>query len=210
MPATALTGYLIFLALAFGLRSVLHYRRTGRTGFVGLSGRPGSAEWLGGALLIVSLAGGLAAPVLELTSVLEPWAVLSSRGVQLLGLACFALGLGATLWAQLAMGDSWRIGVDQAERTSLVSSGPFRLVRNPIFTSMMLASLGLALMVPNVVSFGALAILVIALEMHVRLVEEPYLVRTQGVAYLRYAARAGRFVPGVGRLDARPLEGAPS
>jgi protein-S-isoprenylcysteine O-methyltransferase Ste14 len=38
------------------------------------------------------------------------------------------------------------------------------------------------------------------LEIQVRLVEEPYLIRVHGDAYRTYAARTGRFVPGVGRL----------
>ena len=42
--------------------------------------------------------------------------------------------------------------------------------------------------------------LVVGLELHVRRVEEPYLLRTHGDAYRTYAASAGRFVPGIGRL----------
>ena len=98
------------------------------------------------------------------------------------------------------MGDSWRIGVDEEERTALVTSGPFAVVRNPIFAAMLPTSLGLALLVPNVVALAGLAALVIALEIQVRLVEEPYLLRAHGDAYSEYAARVGRFVPGLGRL----------
>lgn len=49
--------------------------------------------------------------------------------------------------------DSWRIGVDVTERTALVTSGPFGVVRNPIFTSMLITSLGLSFAVPNALSF---------------------------------------------------------
>jgi protein-S-isoprenylcysteine O-methyltransferase Ste14 len=42
------------------------------------------------------------------------------------------LGLAGSLLAQLAMGDSWRIGVDESEKTELVTAGPFAVVRNPI------------------------------------------------------------------------------
>jgi SAM-dependent methyltransferase len=44
----------------------------------------------------------------------------------------------------------------------------------------------------------------VALEVQVRLVEEPYLLRTHGRAYAEYGARTGRFVPGLGRLAPRP------
>ena len=100
------------------------------------------------------------------------------------------------------MGESWRIGVDEQERTELVTSGPFAVVRNPIFAAMLPASMGLALLVPNAVALVGLAALFIALEIQVRLVEEPYLLRAHGDSYRQYAARVGRFVPGLGRLDA--------
>lgn len=44
----ALALYAAWLAVAFGLRVVIQLRRTGDTGFRGLSGRPGSASWRAG------------------------------------------------------------------------------------------------------------------------------------------------------------------
>jgi protein-S-isoprenylcysteine O-methyltransferase Ste14 len=120
--------------------------------------------------------------------------------VRATGAAIFLAGLIATFYAQVAMGDSWRIGVDEGERTALVTSGPFSVVRNPIFAAMLPATLGLTLLVPNVVALAGLAALGIALEIQVRLVEEPYLLRQHGDAYRNYAGRVGRFVPGLGRL----------
>ncbi|MCM0673586.1 isoprenylcysteine carboxylmethyltransferase family protein [Micromonospora phytophila] len=109
-------------------------------------------------------------------------------------------GTAATLAAQLAMGTSWRIGVDPSERTELVTDGAFALARNPIFTAMAASTLGLTLMVPNAVALAALLVLVVALQLQVRAVEEPYLIATHGDDYRRYAARVGRFVPRIGRL----------
>jgi protein-S-isoprenylcysteine O-methyltransferase Ste14 len=63
-------------------------------------------------------------------------------------------GIVAMFGAQLAMGDAWRIGLDETERTGLVTGGPFRLVRNPIYTAMAVVGLGLALMVPNLVALA--------------------------------------------------------
>ena len=51
--------------------------------------------------------------------------------------------------AQIAMGASWRIGVDPDERTELVMDGPFAVVRNPIFAAMLPTALGLTLLVPS-------------------------------------------------------------
>jgi protein-S-isoprenylcysteine O-methyltransferase Ste14 len=203
MATTALIAYGVYGALAFGARSLLQKRRTGSTGFKGISGRVGSAEWLAGVLFAVAIAVGVAAPALALADVVEPIAALDTRAVHAAGIALFALGLAATLAAQVAMGDSWRIGVDQEERTALVTSGPFALARNPIFAAMLPTALGLALMVPSWVALAGVLALFAALELQVRVVEEPYLRRTHGSAYADYASRVGRFVPGVGRLARR-------
>lgn len=200
MATVALISYGVYLALAFGLRTWLQLRRTGSSGFEGISGRPGSAEWLAGILFGVALAIGVAAPVLALLDVVEPVKAFDSATVHAAGVALFAIGLVGTLLAQAAMGSSWRIGVDEQSRTELVTGGPFTIVRNPIFAAMLPASAGLALMVPSVVAFAGLAALFVALELQVRIVEEPYLLRTHGAEYSSYAARVGRFVPGFGRL----------
>ena len=200
MPELALAAYGIYLLVAFGLRTAVQLRRTGQTGFHGIGGRPGSAEWLAGVGFAIALAIGVAAPVLDLADLVDPIGTLDRRGVHITGAALFLAGLAATFAAQISMGDSWRIGVDPAERTALVTRGAFRLVRNPIFSAMLPTSLGLALMVPSVVSFAGLLALFAALELQVRVVEEPYLRRAHGRDYAAYAARVGRFLPGVGRV----------
>jgi protein-S-isoprenylcysteine O-methyltransferase Ste14 len=200
MATVALIAYAVYGALAFGARSLLQKRRTGSTGFKGIGGRPGSAEWTAGVLFALAIAIGVAAPVLALAGTVPPIDALDTRGVHVAGIAIFALGLTATLAAQIAMGDSWRIGVDPAERTALVTGGPFRLARNPIFAGMLPTALGLALMVPSWVALAGVAALFAALELQVRVVEEPYLRRVHGPAYADYASRVGRFVPGIGKL----------
>jgi protein-S-isoprenylcysteine O-methyltransferase Ste14 len=196
----ALGLYVVYMALAFGLRTWIQLRRTGDSGFKGISGRPGSLEWVAGVLFALAIAVGVAAPVLDVADVLEPLDALDSAGLRATGVALFLAGLVATLYAQIAMGESWRIGVDEEERTDLVTSGPFATVRNPIFAAMLPTSIGLAMVVPNVVAIVGVAVLFVALEIQVRLVEEPYLLHAHGEDYRGYAARVGRFVPGLGRL----------
>lgn len=197
MPRTALALYALYLSLAFGWRTWLQLRSTGSTGFVGLS-RAGARERLGGLLLVASLALGLLAPLAALGGWAAP--LFASRALAPAGVALYALGLAITLAAQLQMGVSWRIGVDPAARTALVTSGLFARVRNPIFTGMSAVALGLALLVPNALGLLAVPALAAGLELQVRFVEEPYLIRQHGEAYLGWARRAGRFLPGIGRL----------
>jgi protein-S-isoprenylcysteine O-methyltransferase Ste14 len=208
MAWLAIFGYMIFAALAFGARFLVHYRRTGSTGFRGLFGRVGSLEWLGGALFVVALVAGPAAPILDLTGTLRPLGCAAAALWRVCGVALYVTGVAGILWAQFAMSESWRIGVDRSERTRLALKGPFRFVRNPIFTSMTAALAGVALMVPNIAAGLALLALVAGLETHVRVVEEPYLLRTHGEAYRRYLACTGRFLPGIGRKAVQGGAGA--
>ena len=197
--AIALALYVAYLLLAFVLRMWIQHRRTGDTGFR-FPERIGSLEWAAGLLFTVALVAGAAAAVLDASDVIEPIDAFDSAGVRATGISIFVAGLVGTLYAQFAMGSSWRVGVDEAERTDLVTGGPFATIRNPIFSAMVPTSLGLAMLVPNVVAVVAVIALFVAVELQVRLVEEPYLLRTHGEAYRQYAARVGRFVPGLGRL----------
>jgi protein-S-isoprenylcysteine O-methyltransferase Ste14 len=108
--------------------------------------------------------------------------------------------VAGTVKAQADMGHSWRVGVDEQERTDLVTSGSFAHVRNPIFTCLALVGLGTAMAARTPGAALGAGILVAGIQTQVRLVEEPYLRRTHGEAFDRYAGAVGRFVPGVGRL----------
>ena len=200
MAALALVLYGISLLLTFGVRIALQVRRTGSTGVHGLDPSAGPVEKLAGTLFATSLVMAALAPLLALLGVLEPIAALDSPLGNALGIVLGLVGILLIFGAQLAMGDAWRIGVDAEERTELVTDGPFNLVRNPIYSAMIPTVFGLALMVPNALAIAAIIGLVIALELQVRRVEEPYLLRTHGDAYAGYAARVGRFVPGLGLL----------
>jgi protein-S-isoprenylcysteine O-methyltransferase Ste14 len=110
------------------------------------------------------------------------------------------IGIAATVYAQLEMGDSWRIGVDEQETTTLVHTGVFGRVRNPIYTAMFTFGLGIALVTPNLVACVGFVLLVSTIELQVRSVEEPHLLRTHGAAFRAYAAGVGRFIPGIGLI----------
>jgi protein-S-isoprenylcysteine O-methyltransferase Ste14 len=200
MATLALVLYAVYLVFAFGLRTLIQLRRTGSTGFHGLGGRPGSPEWIAGVGFTLALLVGAAAPVLALTDVVEPIAALDATGVHVTGAILAMAGIAATFYAQVAMGASWRIGVDPEERTQLVTTGPFALVRNPIFAAMLPTGLGLTLLVPSWVAIAGFVGLVAALELQVRVVEEPYLRSVHGETYAAYASRVGRFIPGAGLL----------
>lgn len=202
MALAALIIYLIWAALAFGLRSLLQWRRTGDTGFRGAGLPLGGVQWWARIAFIAALLIGAAGPLAELAG-LDPISSLDHPLVRGGGTALALLGVAATLAAQMSMGASWRIGVDENERTDLVTAGAFALARNPIFTAMIITAAGLTAMVPNVIALSGLVLTVAAIQLQVRAVEEPYLLHTHGENYARYAATVGRFLPGIGRLPQR-------
>ena len=199
MTVVALVLYLVGLGMAFGVRTWLQFRRTGSSGFHGISGRPGSLRWWAGVPFVLALVLGAAALVLAVADVLPPPARLDA--VAFVGLVLALAGSVGVFAAQTGMGTSWRIGVEESERTELVTDGLFAVVRNPIFTAMATVQAGLTLMVPTWLSLAALLCLVVAVELQVRLIEEPYLSQMHGSAYHEYAAATGRFLPGIGRLS---------
>ena len=199
MAGWAVGLLLVYGVLAFGVRVGVALRTTGRTGIVRLRGVP-SIELVGGLLFIGSGAMGVANPILVLGDVIEPIDALDVTGLHALGFAFAGIGIAGTFLAQLEMGASWRIGVNESERTDLVTGGIFSLCRNPIYTFMVITWLGLALLVPTWLSIASVPAAILALEVQVRLVEEPYLLSGHGDSYRAYASQVGRFVPGLGLL----------
>lgn len=198
MAAAALVLYGISLTITFGVRVAIQLRRTGSTGLHGLPPDAGPLEWVAGGMFVAGLLMGGAAPILALLDVLEPIPALDGAVGNAIGVFIAVAGIALTFGAQLAMGDSWRVGVDPEERTDLVTDGPFALVRNPIYSAMLPTVFGLVLTVPSALAIAAITTLFVALELQVRLVEEPYLLRVHGAKYADYAARVGRFIPGLG------------
>ncbi len=200
MPRLALALCILWFVSLFVARSIIQWKRTGSTGFKGLHGRIGSLPWMAGVALGLGLLLAPLAPVATLFDWPGGTLLVTQTSLHLAGASATLVGTIGALLAQLSMGDSWRIGVDEAERTQLVTSGLFAWVRNPIFSFVTLSVLGLVLLAPSILSLLAAFLTVFGIEIQVRAVEEPYLENAQGEAYARYSAAVGRFVPGLGRI----------
>lgn len=199
VAALVLFALLVLLVIA---RAQIQRHRTGDTGGRQRAIPFGSTQWWWHLVLQLGLIlTGLGAPIADLIG-LTPLGVLNHPFPRWLGVVAAMLGILAVFAAELAMGASWRIGVDESERTDLITSGPFRLARNPIYSAMLVAFLGLMLMVPNVIAVVGFVVTVLGFEATVRLVEEPYLRQIHGRAYDEYASRIARFLPGIGRIRA--------
>lgn len=111
-------------------------------------------------------------------------------------------GITLLVTAQLQMGASWRIGIDERARPGLVAVGLYRYSRNPIFVGLLTFLFGFLLLVPTWASAIQFVGAAIGVNLQVR-AEETWLLGAYGDDYRRYAARVGRFVPGLGRLASR-------
>jgi protein-S-isoprenylcysteine O-methyltransferase Ste14 len=106
-----------------------------------------------------------------------------------LELTFFALAFGWRSWIQ------WR-------RTG--STGFIRDTTWAAVAGGVLGVAGVVLLVLNWVSVASLVVLVVALEVQVRLVEEPYLRTVHGPRYDAYCSTVGRFLPRIGIAPRRP------
>ena len=111
-------------------------------------------------------------------------------GAALCALAC--LLLTSVCWSH--MGRRWRMDVTAGGAEELITDGPFRYVRHPIY------ALSMALMFCSLIIVPTLPMLVVALA-HIVLMqlkarnEEHHLLAVHGAAYRRYLERTGRFFP---------------
>ena len=69
----------------------------------------------------------------------------SSPVLHVVGLILFTLGLGLAVWARIYLGRNWGMPMTERAEPELVTSGPYRFVRHPIYSGILLALLGTAL-----------------------------------------------------------------
>ena len=178
---------MVYLGLTFGWRTWSQYRSAGDTGFRLGRGAPSVER----AAVALAVAGGVTGMVGTVCAKSPGRRASPARVAALAGMAA---GMVGTYSAQRDMGESWRVGVDARESVSLITSGLFRYVRNPVFSFMTLVWVSSAVAVPNAATAAGAAMLATGLDFEVRLVEEPYLREVHGEPYLAYARASGRAV----------------
>jgi protein-S-isoprenylcysteine O-methyltransferase Ste14 len=145
---------------------------------------------------IVPLAVGIAL----LATLHVPFAWLATRIVPTsavwfwLGLALVVLGLAVSVAARVWLGNNWSGMVTLKQDHELIRSGPYRWVRHPIYTGLLLAILGSAIAIGEWRGVVALA-LVAAATLRRIAIEERFLTQQFGAAYARYRADVPALVP---------------
>ncbi|WP_449043289.1 methyltransferase family protein [Paracoccus versutus] len=114
-------------------------------------------------------------------------------GLQVAGVALAALGMAVAFGAQMAMGASWRVGLRAGEEGPLVTTGPFRISRNPTFLGQFLLLAGVMLASPSVPTLAGLALFAASASVQIRS-EERLLRARHGGAYDRWARQVPRWI----------------
>jgi len=121
------------------------------------------------------------------------WTVPVAAQWAMVGLA--SLGLMFCWWARLHLGALWSGRITRKEDHHVVDTGPYALVRHPIYTGLLTAGLATLVIRGNVHALLGFALLVIGYWMKAR-VEEGFLREQLGAAdYDAYAARVPMLVP---------------
>jgi len=109
------------------------------------------------------------------------------------GALLFACGIALAVWARLHLGRNWGMPMTQRAEPELVTSGPYRFVRHPIYSGLLTAILGTAL-VNNLLGLIVVAVLV-AYFYYCGIVEERNLAVTFPKAYPEYRSRTKMLIP---------------
>ena len=129
-----------------------------------------NAPWMRGVLWPRTLATGLLADALALA------------------------GLVVMLWARVTIGRNWSAGVVLKEQHELVTRGPYRWVRHPIYSGLLLMALGLAIWRGQYSGFWGLLVFVILFWIKAR-AEERLMIEHFGDAYRDYRRRVKALIP---------------
>ena len=114
--------------------------------------------------------------------------------VAAIGLAVEAIGIVLAAWARYCLGANWSGAVTLKEGHELISVGPYKRIRHPIYTGIELALVGTAIVIGEWRGVVAFAIIFIAHFFKARK-EEAFLSREFGPAFEAHRAHTGMFLP---------------
>jgi protein-S-isoprenylcysteine O-methyltransferase Ste14 len=185
-----------YLLVTFVLPSMRVYKQTGINPVT--FGKSGNAHDYIGTIMKV-LTGLLVVAVLlfsfskEAYSYLNPFVYLQKSWLIYTGLLLIHAALTWIVIAQSHMKQSWRIGVDEKNRTALITTGLFGISRNPVFLGMIISTAGIFLILPNAITFFVTVASYIIIQVQIRL-EEEHLQKMHGTVYSQYKQKIRRLI----------------
>ncbi len=113
--------------------------------------------------------------------------------LEVIGTILFVAGLAIAIWARRHLGANWGMPMTEKQGAELVTTGPYRLVRNPIYSGIMLALLGTAIALDLYLLIAV--VLLGAYFVYSAKVEEGIMLRLFPDTYPRYRARTKIMIP---------------
>ena len=110
------------------------------------------------------------------------------------GLVLTGIGCAFAVWARLYLGRNWSGTVTVKENHELIRSGPYAIVRHPIYSGGLLALFGTALAVGELRGLIGVALTLVGWRMKLRL-EEAFMAGQFGAAYTRYQREVKALIP---------------
>ncbi|MGB1242738.1 MAG: methyltransferase family protein [Chitinophagales bacterium] len=186
---------LIYFFFVFFLRSYLLWKRTGVNPLT-FNKSDDAHGYNGKVFTFISLLEFVVVFIYAFKSewyqYLLPFWYLENSYLQYIGWGLLPLSLILVWVAQSQMANSWRIGIDENNKTELVTNGLFSISRNPIFLGVTIANFGLFLIIPNAFTLLIVFLSVVSINTQVRL-EEAFLKSSQGKDYQDYLSRVRRW-----------------
>lgn len=186
----------LYMMVAFVLPSYRAYKQTGINPIT--FGKTGNAhDYIGFVMKVLIALLFIAVFIYSFSDkayqYLVPISYLMKEVFMIVGLILIHLSL---LWisvAQYQMSNSWRIGIDENNKTELITKGLFSYSRNPIFLGMIISVTGIFFILPNAITFFLMLSTYIVIQIQIRL-EEKFLEKQHGQEYLSYKQTTKRLL----------------
>lgn len=125
------------------------------------------------------------------------WRVMpGSPSLEWAALVIGVAGFACAFWARIVLGGEWSSQVTLKVDHRLIQTGPYALVRHPIYSGLLLAVLGTAMAGNQLRMYCAVAVLFGAFWYKSRL-EEQVLIHAMGQRYIEYRQHTYALIPGV-------------
>ena len=186
----------LYMMVAFVLPSYRTYKQTGINPIT--FGKTGNAhDYIGFVMKVLIALLFIAVFIYSFSDkayqYLVPISYLMKEVFMIVGLILIHLSL---LWisvAQYQMSNSWRIGIDENNKTELITKGLFSYSRNPIFLGMIISVTGIFFILPNAITLFLMLSTYIVIQIQIRL-EEKFLEKQHGQEYLSYKQTTKRLL----------------
>jgi protein-S-isoprenylcysteine O-methyltransferase Ste14 len=113
-----------------------------------------------------------------------------------LGVTLTILGLGFSAWSRYHLGKNWSSFVRIRKDHQLITTGPYRYVRNPMYTGMLLAFVGAAIAIGEMLILPAFIIGFVSIWLKIK-AEEELLQETFGEEYATYCRSVKALIPAI-------------